>query len=199
MSEKPAEENVSQIEILGQKIPTNLHSVVIVFIVGLAVVLFHFVTGYNARHGVNTQIDEHGYKVASAASYTTSDRGVTAKDEVSQILRIVTPHEETLNDLDKINHKLTPEERRMYKTTTKDLADFANDLKALGAQGYTRFEGWGSGTKPEKRQWVWSVTWEKGKEVRIEQILKAYEIRFHRSQGIYIEEYLLGKTLFDDK
>ena len=159
------------------------------------------VTLHYAKAGVGTNINNQGYSATLAAggTYSSVQSGMVIKDEVSQLLRIITPHEETLNDLDKKKYQLTQEQRAMYKTTSKDLSDFADDLKRLGAQGYTRTEGWGSGTTPEKRQWVWNVTWVKGKEVKIDQILQAYEKRFHRSSGIYIEEYYLGETLFNVK
>ena len=142
--------------------------------------------------------------IMSAAVWSFSNNGATRdpSKEVSQILRIVTPHELTVEDLQKYPKNklnLSDEEiQQRYSTNKETLISFGNDLKLLGAQGYTRWEGYGTATTPEKRQWVWNVTWA-GKRVDPAKVVEAYKNRFNRSSGIYIEEFHVGETLHSTK
>lgn len=176
------------ISVLGDTlvIPTNqwtLGIFGIILVTALAVIIF------------TTNLPKDKIKVITASAYKFVNNKVETdvSKDVSQILRIITPHESTLSDLK--SGELTEEQKKYYKTTTKILKAFGEDLKTLGAQGYTRWEGYGTATSPEKRQWVWNATWTKDKVIDPKLVVEAYKKHFHRSSGIYIEEFRVGNTI----
>lgn len=124
---------------------------------------------------------------------------VQEDSEISSVYTLVTPHEKTLEDLEAKGVVLSEEEKKYYKLDNNALEGFAKQIKEEGAQGYTRREVWGEGSKPSKRGWEWTINWKKERAIKLGRLLEIYEKYFYRSKGIYIEERRVGKTVFDRK
>ncbi|BCG65164.1 MAG: hypothetical protein methR_P2986 [Methyloprofundus sp.] len=190
VTQKIEELRPKAISILGDTliIPTNQWTLGI-----FALILITALTAF----GTAVYLPKDRLEVISGTAYRFINGEVEADSskDVSQILRIVTPHELTISDLEKKSYKLSEQQKLYYTTDTETLEKFGDDLETLGAQGYTRWEGYGTASSPEKRQWVWSVTWAKDKAVSPALVVQAYKKRFHRDSGIYIEEFRVGKTL----
>ena len=188
VTDKIEELRPKSISILGDTLvfPTNQWTLGI-FVAILIAALIAFI--------YTTNLPERKLKVITASAYQFVNNKIEtdASKEVSQILRIVTPHENTLDDLDV--SKLNEDQKKYYKTDKNTLKSFGEDLKALGAQGYTRWAGYGTASTREKRQWVWNVTWTKDKVIDPKLVVEAFKRRFHRSSGIYIEEFRVGNTI----
>lgn len=126
------------------------------------------------------------------------DKGKAVQaEEISSVYTLVTPHQQTLSDLQAQGVNLTDEEKKYYALDPGALEAFGKQIKDEGAQGYARREVWGEGSRPLKRGWEWTINWRKEREIKLGRLLEIYEKHFHRSKGIYIEERRTGKTVFD--
>lgn len=119
--------------------------------------------------------------------------------EISSVYTLVTPHEKTLDDLKGVTPPLSPEEIEYYTFDKDKFEGFGRQIKEEGAQGYTRREVWGEGSRPPKRGWEWTINWRKDREIKLGRLIDIYQKYFHRRKGIYIEERRVGQTLFDRK
>ncbi len=173
----------SHLIVLGDtlKIPLNLWTAVVLMILvfGVALLVFTILTaGSPERMG----------QITTFIVNWNGERFERDPDtEVSTIYNFSTPHEKSLQDLKDRGEPLTPGEEQYYKVDSESLKKFGDSLKSMGAVGYNRWEAIGSGSKPEKHQWVWSVTWGKSNKIKLRQLLDVYKEYFHRNKGVYIE------------
>jgi hypothetical protein len=149
---------------------------------------------------VAPKVSEKNFSLILARVFhvTNSEVVQDKTQSISAIYTLVTPHEQTLADLEKQKVNLSEDEKQWYKLDDGALEGFGRQLIQEGAQGFSRREVLGQGTHPLKHGWEWDITWSKH-EITVERLVEIYEKWFHRNRDIYIEERHLGETRFAKK
>ncbi len=106
----------------------------------------------------------------------------------ARVYKFWTPSERTA---DAVRDKIPAEKLPWYTLEGGDatLQQFGNDLvSTLGAQGYSRYEGYGQATAPLKPGWTWEMTVTEGNEkFTIPAFLDLYQRYFKRDRDVYLE------------
>lgn len=172
----------NNLEILGQKFPTNVWTVAMIFVVGFTILGFHGLSLYYSAHGGAVTDFRGGPYV-----YQVNSKGVTGSAR-QRLLIFWTPSKYTKEDITNAGEPMEP----WYDVDDKEekILDFANKLTALKAQGFNRLEVWGKGTTSPKRGYLWRVTANVDNDnFDRETFAKFYASFWGRTKDIYLEEY----------
>jgi hypothetical protein len=164
--------------LLGQVIPLNAWTAIIVALVCATVLLALWLS---LRSGVQLQIQ-------SGTFLYSLDGEKVRRGTEQRLLVFWTPSKQTKLDVERNQEKVQP-----YYDVGDDegrIKRFADELVRRGALGYNRFEVTGRGTTPEKRGYLWRVTanaWNPA--FTGDAFVKFYSQYWDRKENIYLEEY----------
>ncbi|AGN11298.1 hypothetical protein [Simiduia agarivorans] len=176
-----ADSDASMMELVGQRIPVNVWSALIVLILSVLIFSLEKCTVGGVKNVVQAGL--------------LGENVVESTD--SLILTFWTPSERTWAEMsDGEKERLVKDGRAdWYQTTNDILASFGDQLvngNGLSAQGFSRWESFGKGTSASKWGWTWSVSIARknvGADVGIikNKFRDIYTKNFIRDQDIYLE------------